>query len=83
MEPEIVALLERVAKSQEALEKSIAELISYQRRLHAQPVPALDQRFPYLAGRQPRRDGDSYGTPAPSQDRRNVNHPSGALRTIK
>lgn len=25
-------------------------------------VATTDPRFPYLAGRQPRRDGDSYGT---------------------
>ena len=30
-------------------------------------VPVYDPRFPYVAGRQPRRDGDSFARVAPKQ----------------
>jgi hypothetical protein len=89
-------LLERIAKSHEAMERSMRELVSYQAALHEKNLVeiemmrlqmgrnprAIDAR--YLAGRWPRRDGDSYGTPPVSQEvGRSEHDPTGPLRTTE
>jgi hypothetical protein len=94
---QLMELLERIAKSHENMEKALRELVGYQGMLHEKTLVeieimrmqmgrnprAIDAR--YLAGRWPRRDGDSYGTPAAAQpqDGRSEHNPTGPLRTTE
>lgn len=58
-------------------EKEIADIESRQAARDTAPDP----RQPYLAGRQPRRDGDSYGSVQPVAAGGSLDHdPAGAVR---
>ena len=52
----------------EGIERTLQEISDYltwlrqDRFVEARRNATVDRRQPYLAGRQPRRDGDSYGT---------------------
>jgi hypothetical protein len=66
-------VIEEVRLQLQGITELLHELDEYLRQFQAatamSPTPAAttaDSRQPYLAGRQPRRDGDSYATVAAS-----------------
>jgi hypothetical protein len=73
MDEDTKKIMEDIRQSLEGLARAaneISEYLTYLRQQRTPPAPVeapADARKPYLAGRQPRRDGDSYGTvPRPS-----------------
>jgi hypothetical protein len=81
---EIDAYLYQIISARELRDDALGpEQSDIAARLNAATRPRVssDSRQPYLAGRQPRRDGDSYGSVQPVAAGGSLDHdPAGALR---
>ena len=71
---EINSLARRTLAAQAAARVQPGEPIKHE------TVPTYDPRFPYTAGRQPRRDGDSFARVPDPKGAAHDNDPAGSVR---